>query len=468
MLTISGYDSSSEISTVASGGYTILGDITLKDIKFTNGLYAWVSLCGNKFVVGENVTVSGSHQIALGANYSKTDTGLMYSEIYSGTWNKLAIGPIAASSVRTITKDAYMYLDGGVINDLIIGGDGWSSSHKGINFAANVAVKADSGTLKKIRLGIDNYAPSFAGAVMFILNNGMTITTVDSTIENMTTDKYLVYSAEGGYVDFVYENGKTVAGKFKITPNDGKYAVIENGENKKYVFTEAEVTLEKGTTNITYGNSSDLDIAIKVNNGTKEYVFGVEDSVTLTVGGTVSFPESIEKSGCLFGGWYSDEALTTPIANGSTITAGTTVYAKWIELDDKDLFVEGVQIRFSAPTGLRFVNNITHNTRSAIVALNSANSALDPENEAFNATDGISYGSIVLPAKCLDGNKLEKDAVHEYNGKNYSQRLFPQRTSLKLLPTMTDTPQCSSTFPTTTFRPITLFVRILHTPTHRV
>ncbi len=41
-------------------------------------------------------------------------------------------------------------------------------------------------------------------------------------------------------------------------------------------------------------------------------------------------PELTEE-GWVFGGWYTDEALTTPAVAGATISANTTLYAKWTE-----------------------------------------------------------------------------------------------------------------------------------------
>ena len=432
MLTISGYNENSELYTTANGGYSVKSPLTLKNIKFTNGLYAWISLCGNKVVLGENVTVSGSHQIVAGGNYGTQGTGVHDVEISSGTWNKMVLGSIAASSNHTVSGDSKLAITGGTINNLIIGGDGWSSGHKGVVFNSNIAIKADGGTIKVIKLGLNNYAPTINGAVMAIFNNGTTVTTIDTTVDNLA-NKYLVFSGEGGKVDFVYENGKTVAGKFAITPDEGNYAIIENGGKETYIYSPCEITLSTGTTNVTYGDINDLDIVIKVNDGTKDHVFGAEDGVTITASGKITFPADMEKAGHLFGGWYSDEALNTPIANGSNVTAGTKIYAKWIELSEKDFYCEGVQIRIKEPTGLRFINNITHETRAALVALNSANAVLDPENAAFNASNGISYGTIVVPSAVLSGKKLEKGAVYSYNEKDYAAKTVPAKNTFEIL-----------------------------------
>ena len=430
-LTISGYDSASEIKTVANGGYSIKSKLTIENIKFTNGLYAWFSANGYTLTIGENVTTSGNHQIVAGGNYGTVGTGVHDIKVYSGTVNKLSLGGIATGSTHAVTGDSKAEIFGGTINSLIIGNDGWSANHKNSSYASNVTINIHGGTVKNLLLASNNYAPVLSGAVMVILNNGTAITTINSNITALD-NKYIVYSDKGGTVDFVYENGKSVAGKIKISPDEGKYALVENGGAKTYICVQDTVDIQKGETKVTYGNLSDLDIAIRVKNGSNEYIFGVSDSVKISVGGTISFPEDIIKDGFILGGWYSDAAFTTPVIDGSTITAGTTIYAKWIELNEKDLYVEGVQIRITAPTGLRFVNNISHATREALTLLNEENASLNPENAAFNATDGISYGTVVLPFDFLGEQELVKGGLYEYGDKVYAAKNVPAKNTFEV------------------------------------
>ena len=56
------------------------------------------------------------------------------------------------------------------------------------------------------------------------------------------------------------------------------------------------------------------------------------DPVTVDAGSTVTKPADPTKSGYTFGGWYKDSTLQTPwdFAN-NTVTADTTLYAKWTE-----------------------------------------------------------------------------------------------------------------------------------------
>ncbi len=431
MLTISGYDSTSEIYTVQSGGYSIKGDITLKNIKFTNGLYAWVSMCGNKFIVGENVTISGSHQIALGGNYSTKGTSA-YAKVSSGTWNKLELGPIAAGSGHTVSSDAFVHIDGGTVNNLVLGTDGWSLSHQGVTFEKNILVKQDGGTVKTIKTFTNNYASTFNGALMFIFNNGTKPQAIDSTVKDaLSAGQYYVYSEAGGYVDFAYHtDGSSKTGVIKVIPDEGNYATVTNGETKTMVFETTEVTLSAGTTEITYGNISDIDTIIKVTDGEKEHAYFPYDTVNITHAGTIKFPSELSKDGFIFGGWYSDSGFTSPVKDGSNVTVGT-IYARWIAISEDSFGINGLQIRISGVQGLRFITKFDHELRSQIISLNSENAVLDPTNTSFNKSADIGYGSVVLPEKYLGGAELCKNGVYSINKKTYYSKTAPAANTLK-------------------------------------
>ena len=76
----------------------------------------------------------------------------------------------------------------------------------------------------------------------------------------------------------------------------------------------------------------------------KEFIVYVMYTVTFNSGGgsavasqevregtTATEPSKPTKEGFKFGGWYTDEELTTPFDFSSSITKNTTLYAKWIE-----------------------------------------------------------------------------------------------------------------------------------------
>jgi uncharacterized repeat protein (TIGR02543 family) len=58
-------------------------------------------------------------------------------------------------------------------------------------------------------------------------------------------------------------------------------------------------------------------------------------SVEVEDGKTVTAPTQPTKDGYTFGGWYKDSALAEPFSFSTAITADTTLYAKWDEVDQE-------------------------------------------------------------------------------------------------------------------------------------
>lgn len=52
-------------------------------------------------------------------------------------------------------------------------------------------------------------------------------------------------------------------------------------------------------------------------------------TVVSATGSQIDMPSTPVKSGCTFAGWYTDAALTNPVSWPYTVTADTTLYAKW-------------------------------------------------------------------------------------------------------------------------------------------
>ncbi|MBQ8229975.1 MAG: InlB B-repeat-containing protein [Clostridia bacterium] len=49
---------------------------------------------------------------------------------------------------------------------------------------------------------------------------------------------------------------------------------------------------------------------------------------------TITSPPTTSKSGCLFGGWYFDKSLVSPVSFPLSIEKNITLYAKWLNLTD--------------------------------------------------------------------------------------------------------------------------------------
>ena len=431
-MTITGFDSTSKLVTKNHGGYTFGGPVTIKNINFENGLYAWLCLNGNEVIFDKKITTTGDHQIIAGGKFDKTVSSMNVS-VSSGDWSQLVLGPIAANPAHTVTGDVQAHITGGKVDTLLVGGAGWNNDHRGVTFESNVLVRIDGGAVETVKSGALRYAPTVKGAFMLICNNE-TQAKVDKTLSTASVKggKYYVYSGKGGKVEFVYDaNGNSKKGVVLVNPKAGNYAVITNGDNTTRIFDDTEITLSQGTTNITYSKLSEITGVVRVKNGEDEHVFFPQDELDISHGGVVSFPdEGFEKSGHIFAGWYSDAQFTKPVKNGDNISAGK-LFARWIPFDTKDLSTLGVQIKLSGGNGLRFVTKIDGALRSQIAVLNGKNSPISPDDASFNGTADIGYGTVILPEEYLSESELKKDTAYPVGDVKYVAKTVPAAKTLE-------------------------------------
>ncbi len=426
-MTIYGYDDTSVIATKASAGVCLGGKTVIRDIIFNNGQYAFVTARGEELVLGDGISTGGSHQIVAGRYYSATE-GINVA-VNSGTYNKLVLGNMATGSVTTFIKDVKAVINGGKVNNIILSNDGWStSSQKGSVYDSNITIQINGGTVTNIT-ALSGYPSTYNGALEVIFNNGST-TTVNSLVSDAVVNKgqYYVYSAIGGSVDFAYDqSGRSITGEFVINLPDGKYAEITNGQEISYVVNSGEtVTLNQGVTSIEYKDLASFDRIITVKDGENEYYYYSENKVEITHSGIITLPQTMEKSGMLFGGWYYDSNYTLPVIDGTKVTEGT-IYARWITLGEKDLVLDATKIRTNKKLGLRFISSISDETSSILVSLNSLNSAIDFTTDEFNLTNGIGYGTVVLPTDLLGDNELKKGIAVNKDGIEYTAQTVSAR-----------------------------------------
>ena len=427
-MTICGAEASSVLATPQGLGVYLGGPCTIRDITFKNGLHSYVYTNGADFVLGDGITTAGAHQIISGS-YAGNVTESSSVTVSSGSFSQVYLGEIAAGTTHTIPGDMKAVIKGGNISDLRLGNHGWNTNtQKDVIFDGNISVRIDGGVVAKTSVTTGSYAARFNGALEMIFNNG-TDTVFDPVFMQTTAGKgkYIVKSAVGGSVDFVYnEDGTRAVGKYFVNVPEGMSAKITNGENAFYLLTSGEVTLTPGTAAVSYEKLSETDHVIKVVDGESTYYYGVADKVELTHGGKVFFPENSTSENAVFCGWYSDAEFTKPILQGSTVEAGI-LYARWITPSERDLHLEGAQVRTTGILGLRYIGNITHALRTTLVGLNERNVPLSPENDAFNETDGISYGTILLPESCLAENELLKNGVYAIGDRNYFAKTVPAK-----------------------------------------
>lgn len=438
VMTIRGGSDDAEIASADGTGASFGGPVVIKNIKLTNGVNSYFYTNGATTVLGEGITVGGYHQLITGSFYTNVTKSSKF-EIHSGEYNSVCLGEIAAGTTDHVTNgDFSLLVTGGKIGSRIeIGNQGWDeNSQKGIVYNGNVLIRVDGGTIGQIQATSKAaYAPTLNGALEIIFNND-TSTTINDNITSLTAGKgkYFVYSkGKDGKVDFVYDkDGNSVAGDFYVTIPSGKCAEITNGDKKHYLLQSGKVTLSVGTSTINYVEASayaDQLIGVETASGTDWYM--PTDTVTISVGGKITFPKkTIEKANNLFAGWYSDAAFTTPVMQGSTVAA-STLYARYIPLTGRDLYLEGIQVRISGSRALRFVSNITTTLRETLIGLHTDNAVLNPSNDSFNLSDTIGYGSVVIPTKTLGDKTLEKGGSYVYNNTTYNAATVPARKTFE-------------------------------------
>ncbi len=429
VMTIYGADNNAILATHDGWGYYLGGPVIIRDINFKNGLYSYVYTRGDKVILGENITTSGSHQIIAGSNNNYV-TQSSDMEIYSGSYYQLTLGEIASSEIHTIKGDMKAVIHDGTIRELILGSTGWSQNHKGVVYEGNILLRVDGGEINSIKTSLNNYLANYNGAVEIIFNNGTDAGFDESFINSEAAEgKYLVYCSEGGHADFAYSDGKSRAGYFDITVPENHCAKIQNGSEVQYLLETGTAKLLPGTTYITFENLDyfESEVIRVVSESGENYFYVPADSVIVNKGGTIYFPAQNDVEGKLFGGWYSDPDFNTPVMQGNKVEAETILYARWIDLAAEDLYIEGVQVRIEGEMGLRYISGITNLLRDTLIGLNDDNIMLDPEDDSFNTTEGIGYGMVLLPEIYLGEDELIKDGIYNRNGKDYGSKTVPAR-----------------------------------------
>ena len=186
------------------------------------------------------------------------------------------------------------------------------------------------------------------GLLGLLCVGGITTTLVSCKDDNTNitqADKYTVtFNSNGGSEVKAQEveNGKTVT-----KPTDP----TRDGYTFGGWYTDSALTKEYDFKTVVTGNLTLYAKWNKAAEATKVTVTfnsngGSEvTSQTVDEGAKVSKPGDPTKDGYTFGGWYTDEALTTPYNFESAVTTNLTLYAKWDEVVNvyKIEFVTGVE-----------------------------------------------------------------------------------------------------------------------------
>ncbi|MCW3805495.1 InlB B-repeat-containing protein [Plebeiibacterium marinum] len=125
---------------------------------------------------------------------------------------------------------------------------------------------------------------------------------------------------------------------------------------------------------------------------------------------TVSTPSTPIKTGYIFEGWYSDEALTSAFDFSASVTTGTTIYARWNdikgELSALITEAEGL-LTGGTPTGQSYLNDEITSAQTVVddvsATVEQVSIALDSLTDAISNYQDASLLSLLVNSSDIDG-----------------------------------------------------------------
>lgn len=358
------------------------GPIAFENIDFDVQVQSkFFDVGSNEIVFGEGITVSSSQKVNAHLGTHNSDGGRQIVTINSGEYGYLYLGAYYTTQTRA-TAGADIVINGGTINSLSIGSDGYLDSHMGVVFTENVNVTVNGGTLKKLATRSENMSATFEKAFTLVFNNG--------TGCNDIAD----YKVLGG--KWVLKSADTSGNAIKPTDTAGEFEVIggltavATSKDAQYISASGILKVPEGTYDITY-----TDVVYYSNSGT-EVEFFTDHEINV---------EDLRHAALdnkLFIGWADEEG------NGVTkasFTKGEKLYAKYVDCDlsvGGDFAIKGMQIRTSGKKGLRFIIELS-----------------DALCEALGATE---YGAVAMPSEYLGLNDVTLGGTYSSNGNTYAAK----------------------------------------------
>ena len=199
--------------------------------------------------------------------------------------------------------------------------------------------------------------------------------TWDSTTPGKATARWNAVTNASGYSVQLYKDGQ-LHGNSVSVDNNTEYTFENITEADSYTVK----VKAKGT-----GNYADSDEAESSRLTFYAVTFETDDGSTIAPqivvsGGGAIKPTNPTKAGHAFENWYSDSGLNTPYDfNSGTITADTTIYAKWlstdagvtaVSVDNKEGAINGTTITVVLPYGTTALP--TENNKVSITAADGA------------------------------------------------------------------------------------------------
>ena len=180
---------------------------------------------------------------------------------------------------------------------------------------------------------------------IFCLCNNMHFI-VNGGLYRLSANRHLFYSNGSGTVEL---NKLTIQSKidFSYAIHEGSFSDVIASDvmpaTAKLIYTDTEgveTDVSSNKLSQTYPGLTTLSVVNETEPVQYTVMFHTNGaasiaSQTVTAGNTAAEPSEPTKQYYTFGGWYSDEGLTTPFDFAKPITADTDVYAKWTETEHR-------------------------------------------------------------------------------------------------------------------------------------
>lgn len=260
------------------------------------------------------------------------------------TGSSLDLGIIvlsAASSSVEITEEAVKLVDG--VDAILTEEDIAYTQTPGNTVSVNVSIASVSENASITEALSTTYGLYSPGIMLDIdiskVKTGTESSTVPVTETNsLVSVKFEIPSEFLGKDEYIVlrEHDGTVDALSATANENGEYIVVEDNTITIYAnkfSTYALVGKVIVSSSSSGGGSSKVSVKFEVNGGSKIAAISVARN------SVVSEPEAPVKEGFVFGGWYTDKALTKEFDFSTKLTRATTLYAKWDEKADDALTI---------------------------------------------------------------------------------------------------------------------------------
>ncbi len=388
------------------------GPITLKNIKFR-------VLASNNFleadakdiVFGEGIsnlpTVDGGTTTYLPLMHvgaMNTTSPYQNVSMSSGVVNIMYVGSFYNTDAQNPdeSKGARIFVDGGKVNNVIFGPDGYSGHNGPAKWTNAASLVIDGGTVVKVSTRAGSI---YDYPMQVVVNNGLALPTID---DSANAGVITVTSTEGGRVDVT-----STPGVFSITTDSETLYIngilTEKSENGLYTFNTA------GTYAVAYKLSEVNFIA-----GTSDVTGTSPTMAAVAKGSTITLPENtFVRDGFEFVSWYDGENLFNAGAEYAVVGDEANFTPLWKATDGTKAYLS-TDDGYADTNGDGIIDVVAHTTfANAINSITAASGGTiyleGTYSGAFSETSNASRGPVTVRGITNDAaNKFSLDTTANY------------------------------------------------------